>query len=106
MIAPGELNRRLVLQSPVETPDGAGGVMRTYAFVARLWAKVEPVSARGVVVADAPGATITHRIIVRRRSAITTRHRFVDGETVYRIATIRDDATRRFLVIGAEERRD
>jgi SPP1 family predicted phage head-tail adaptor len=106
MITPGELNRRLVLQNPVETPDGAGGVMRTYAFVARLWAKVEPVSARGAVVADAPGATITHRIIVRHRSAVTTRHRFVEGATVYRIVTLRDDATRRFLVIGAEQRAD
>lgn len=106
MITPGELNRRLVLQNPVETPDGAGGVMRTYAFVARLWAKVEPVSARGVVVADALVATITHRIIVRRRSVITTRHRLVEGTTVYRIVTLRDDATRRFLVIGAEERED
>ncbi len=26
MTAPGELNRRLVLQAPVETADGAGGV--------------------------------------------------------------------------------
>jgi SPP1 family predicted phage head-tail adaptor len=106
MTAPGELDRRLVLEEPVETADGAGGVTRSYAPVTTLWAKVEPVSARGVTVADAPGATITHRIIVRRRSAITTRHRFVEGTTVYRIVTIRDDVTRRFLVVGAEVRAD
>jgi SPP1 family predicted phage head-tail adaptor len=106
MIEPGELNRRLVLEAPVESVDGAGGVTRSYPEMMTLWAKVEPVSARGAVVADAPGATITHRIIVRRRAAITTRHRFVDGETVYHIVTIRHDATRRFLVIGAEERWD
>ena len=106
MIAPGELNRRLVLEAPVESADGAGGVTRSYPATMTLWAKVEPVSARGAVVADAPGATITHRITVRRRSAITTRHRFVEGATVYRIVTIRLDATRRFLVIGAEERAD
>jgi SPP1 family predicted phage head-tail adaptor len=106
MTAPGELDRRLVLEEPVETADGAGGVTRGYAPAMTLWAKVEPVSARGVTVADAPGATITHRIILRRRSALTTRHRFVEGTTVYRIVTIRDDATRRFLVIGAEVRED
>ena len=106
MIAPGELNRRLVLEAPAESQDGAGGVTRSYAPVATLWAKVEPVSARGAVVADAAGATITHRITIRRRSAITTRHRFVEDATVYRIVTLRDDATRRFLVIGAEERRE
>jgi SPP1 family predicted phage head-tail adaptor len=106
MTAPGELNRRLVLQAPVETADGAGGVTRSYAPAMTLWASVEPVSARNAVVADAPGATVTHRIVIRRRAAVTTRHRFVEGTTVYRIVTLRDDATRRFLVIGAEERAD
>lgn len=106
MMTPGDLDRRLVLDAPVESADGAGGVARSYAPIMTLWAKVEPVSARGAVIADAPGATITHRITVRRRSAVTTRHRFVEGATVYRIVTIRDDATRRFLVIGAEQRRD
>jgi SPP1 family predicted phage head-tail adaptor len=106
MTASGELDRRLSLEEPVETADGAGGVTRSYAPVMTLWAKVEPVSARGVTLADAPGATVTHRIIVRRHSAVTTRHRFVEGTTIYRIVTIRDDATRRFLVIGAEVRAD
>ena len=106
MTLPGDLNRRLVLEAPVESADGAGGVARSYASIMTLWGKVEPVSARGAVVADAPGATITHRIIVRRYSAVTTRHRFIEGTTIYRLVTIRDDATRRFLVIGAEEWKD
>ena len=105
-MSPGELNRRLVLEAPVESQDGAGGVTRSYVWLATLWAKVEPVSARSAVVADAAGATITHRIVIRRRAALTTRHRFVEDTTVYRIVTLRLDATRRFLVIGAEERAD
>ena len=105
-MTPGELNRRLVLEAPVESPDGAGGVARAYAAVMTLWASVEPVSARSTVVADAAGATVTHRIVIRRRAAVTVRHRFVEGSTVYRIVTLRDDATRRFLVIGAEVRAD
>jgi SPP1 family predicted phage head-tail adaptor len=106
MTAPGELNRRLVLEVPVESADGAGGITRGYTAMMMLWASVEPVLARGVVIADAPGATVTHRIVVRRRAAVTTQHRFVEGATVYRIVTLRDDATRRFLVIGAEVRAD
>ena len=31
MTRPGDLNRRLVLEAPVETPDGTGGVTRGYA---------------------------------------------------------------------------
>jgi SPP1 family predicted phage head-tail adaptor len=67
---------------------------------------VEPVSARTVVVADAPGATVTHRITIRARSDVTTRHRFTDGACIYRVVTVRDDGSRRFLVIGAEQRAD
>ena len=106
MTAPGDLNRRLVLEAPVETADGAGGVTRGYTPVMTLWASVEPVSARNTVIADAPGATVTHRIVIRRRAAVTTRHRLVEGTAIYRIVTLRDDATRRFLVIGAEEHAD
>src|SRR4029077_20283159 len=102
----GALNRRLVLEAPAESADGAGGVTRSYAAVMTLWASVKPVSAGGAVIADAPGATVTHRIVIRRRGAVTTRHRFVEGATVYRIVTLREDATRRFLVIGAEVRTD
>ena len=105
-MTPGQLNRRLVLEAPAESADGAGGVTRSYAPAMTLWASVEPVSARSAVIADAPGASVTHRIVIRRRTAVTTRHRFVEGATVYRIVTLRDDATRRFLVIGAEQRND
>jgi SPP1 family predicted phage head-tail adaptor len=106
MTGPGDLNRRLVLEAPVESADGAGGVTRSYTPVMTLWASVEPVSARGAVVADMPGATITHRIVTRRRAAVTTRHRLVEGADIYRIVTLRDDGSRRFLVIGAEQRTD
>ena len=106
MTGPGDLNRRLVLEAPVESADGAGGVIRSYTPVTTLWASVEPVSARGEVVADARGATITHRIVIRRHAAVTTRHRFVEGASVYRIVTLREDGSRRFLVIGAEQRTD
>jgi hypothetical protein len=44
--------------------------------------------------------------VMRKRAAVTTRHRFVEGTTVDRIVTLREDATRRFLVIGAEQRAD
>jgi SPP1 family predicted phage head-tail adaptor len=104
MTAPGELNRRLVLEEPVETADGGGGIALTYAASVTLWAKVEPVSARNIVVGDAPGATVTHRITIRSGPNITTRHRFMEGARVYRVADVREDATRRFLVIGAEQR--
>jgi SPP1 family predicted phage head-tail adaptor len=106
MIDPGKLNRRLTLEAPAETPDGAGGVTRIYAAVATLWAAVEPAAARGDVVADAAGATVTHRILIRHSPDITTRHRLRDGARIYRIVALRELHGRRFLDISAEERRD
>lgn len=105
MSAIGTLDKRLALEAPVETPDGAGGVTRSYAAVTTLWANVAPVSARGDVIADAAGATVTHRIVIRMRSDVTTRHRLRDGARVYRIVSLREqDGEKRFLDIGAEER--
>ena len=105
MIDPGQLSRRLVLEAPTESDDGAGGVTRIFSTVATLWASVEPVSARSAVVTDALGAIITHRIRIRYGADITPRHRFRDGETVFRIVAI-SERERRFLDIDAEQRAD
>lgn len=104
-IDPGALNRRLTLEAPDEVADGAGGVVREYEEVATLWAAVEPVAARGAVEAASLGATVTHRITVRHRAGITTRHRLRDGARVFRIVAVRERG-RRFLDIHADERAD
>jgi SPP1 family predicted phage head-tail adaptor len=99
------LNRRLLLQAPVEAADGEGGVARSYADVCTLWAQVLPLAGRNDVSAGALGATIRYRIIVRARD-VTTRHVFQDGDTTYRVIAARFSADRRFLEIDAEERED
>ena len=106
MTAPGDLNRRLVLEAPVENPDGAGGVTRLYDVVTTLWAQVVPLSSHADVVADAAGAVVRYRIVVRAGPDITTRHRFQDGARIYQIVATRPSADRRFLAIDAEERED
>jgi len=107
MTDPGELKHRLVLEQPVETPDGAGGVTRGYATVTTLWAALVPVAARGDVVADGRGATVTHRIVVRSGPELTTRHRLREGARIFRIVALRDsDGSGRFVEIEAQERVD
>ena len=105
MTDPGQLNRRLVLEASTDVDDGAGGVTRSFAAVATLWAQVMPVAARGEVAADALGASVTHRIAIRYNADITLRHRFRDGARIFRIVAIRE-RERRFLDIDAEERTD
>ena len=102
----GALNRRLVLEAPVETGDGAGGVVRTYEAVATLWAQVMPVSARSDIAGDSLGAVLRYHIVVRARGGIGMRQRLRDGTRVYWIVAVRESFGRRFLEIDAEERED
>ena len=102
----GELNRRLVLQAPVESDDGEGGATRTYSAVTTLWAQVVPQSARAEVAAGSLGAALRTTIVIRYRDDVTTRHQFQEGAVTYRIVAARASADRRFLEIDAEKRED
>jgi len=101
---PGDLNRRLTLEEPVETPDGGGGVTRTYQTVTTLWAQVVPLRADADVSADSLAASVTHRIVIRAPRPLTTLHRFRDGARVFRVAAYRETADRRFIEVEGEER--
>lgn len=102
----GDLNRRLVLQAPADSDDGAGGFVRTYDLVATLWGQVIPQSARADDNAGSLGATLRFRIVLRARDDITTQHRLLDGAHIYRVVAARLSADRRFIEIDAEERQD
>jgi SPP1 family predicted phage head-tail adaptor len=102
----GDLNRRLLLQAPVETDDGAGGVARAYADVCTLWAQVIPLAGRADTAAGNFGAAMRYSIVIRARDDITTRHIFQDGDRIYSVVAARPSADRRFLEIDAEERED
>jgi head-tail adaptor len=107
MIDPGRLQTRLLIQSPVETDDGQGGVTRAYTTQATAWAQVAPLPARAAgagVEADAEGAGIKYRIILRSNFSLTLQHRLVDGARIYRLTAIRDRDDRRFIEIDAELR--
>jgi SPP1 family predicted phage head-tail adaptor len=103
----GRLRERVVLEAPVESDDGAGGVVRTYATQATLWAEIIAVGAKADVIADAVGAGVTHRITIRSGVAITMRHRFRLNARIFDVVSMRDaDPQARFMLIEARERVD
>jgi head-tail adaptor len=107
MIDPGQLKTRLQIQAPIEADDGQGGVTRSFTTLTTAWAQVTPFSARGTganVEADAEGATVKYRILLRSNFLLTLQHRLVDGARIYRIAAIRDADDRRFIALDAELR--
>ncbi len=95
----GALRRRLVLEAAVATPDGVGGVTRTYQTVAALWAQVEWLSGGEHWRRGRPEQAATHRVTMRWREGVDAGQRLRDGERLFDIRAVADpDGGRRRLV--------
>jgi SPP1 family predicted phage head-tail adaptor len=100
----GALCRRLVLEAPVATPDGAGGSVRAFSVVAALWGAVEWLSGDERWRAGRPEQVATHRIMLRWRAGLDASQRFRDGDRIFEIRAVADpDGDRRRLVCLVEE---
>lgn len=100
----GQLTARLDLESPVETPDGQGGVNVSHAVESSHWARLEPVSAELVELGHAERQTVTHRIWIRHAGGVVAGRRFRKGARLFDIVTVHDpDETGRYLVCRVRE---
>ncbi|WP_170782621.1 phage head closure protein [Ruegeria lacuscaerulensis] len=59
------LNRKLVLEAPVRSADGAGGYTETWAALGTVWAEVTARSGSERSVAGVPISRVGYRIVVR-----------------------------------------
>jgi len=59
------LNRKLVLETPVEMPDGAGGFLKGWTELGTVWAQVEGRTGRERVSGGATVSSSAYRITVR-----------------------------------------
>ncbi|MCP8937785.1 phage head closure protein [Alsobacter sp. SYSU M60028] len=95
---------RVTLLAPVETPDGFGGVLRSFSPRACVWAAFEPLRAADAQVADAPGQVVTHRVTLRRDSGVDASMRLQRGARLFTVQAVFDpDERRRDLVCLCEE---
>ncbi len=100
----GAFRTPVELLLPQDAADGAGGARRTYAVAGTLWARIEPVKATGGQGDDQEGATITHRITLRRRAGIDSAARLRLGGRVFHVVAAHDpDQRGRFLVCLCRE---
>ena len=100
----GEMNRRIKLQSKVETGDGYGGKTVEWVDRASVWAKVEPLSGREYFEAHQTQADVTHRVTTRYRGDIDETMRIVYGEKILEIESVLDvESAHQRLVIMARE---
>lgn len=100
----GQLRTRMVLEDPVETPDGQGGFALTWTERATVWAALEPAGGRAELYADRAATLSTHRIWLRYRDDVRPGQRLRRDARPYRIDQAEDaDGTHRYLIVRATE---
>lgn len=103
------LRRRLALEVQVAVPDGAGGLVSSWALVGHLWAEVSPGVGRAAGGEEFPVARQPFRITVRgappgAASRPVAGQRFRDGSRVFLIEAVTErDPVGRYLVCAAVE---
>jgi SPP1 family predicted phage head-tail adaptor len=100
----GARSRRFVLEMPLESPDGFGGIIRSYRQGPQLWGAMEMLSGSERVRADRPEQSLTHRITLRYREGVSGAMRLTCGLRRFAIRAASDpDGSRRDLVCLVEE---
>ncbi len=104
LAAEGELRTRAVLETPVDSTDDVGALVRAWQPVASVWAKVAPRRGAEVFVAGEQESVLTSEVVVRWRPDVASPMRFRIGARALLIRAAFDpDGHRRFLVCACEE---
>ncbi|MEM8786763.1 MAG: phage head closure protein [Pseudomonadota bacterium] len=103
------LPRKLTLETPERTSDGAGGHTIAWTPLGVVWAEMEPRRGSETVVAGANASRQAWRITVRGAPNGSPQRpradqRFTDGTRVFNILAVAEaDSEGRFLICNAEE---
>lgn len=104
------LSRALVLEGPVEAPDGMGGITLTWGAIGTLWAEVLPGAGRDTAGEEIVLSTVPYRITVRGapQGAVSRPkpgQRFRDDARLFIILAVteRDEAGRYLVCFVREE---
>ncbi len=103
------LNRKLVLEEPQRSPDGAGGFTETWVALGIMWAEIRAGTGREKAAEFLTVSSIPFRIIVRAApdgapSRPKPEQRFRAGSRVYRILAVTESApSAHFLTCFAQE---
>jgi SPP1 family predicted phage head-tail adaptor len=100
----GQFTARLDLETPVETPDGQGGVTVSHELESSHWARLEPVTTELAELGHVGRQAVTHRVWVRHAAGVVAGKRFRKGSRLFEVLTVHDpDETGRYLVCRVRE---
>ncbi|WP_210092506.1 phage head closure protein [Ruegeria sp. HKCCSP346] len=103
------LNRKLVLEAPMRSADGAGGYTETWAAIGTLWAEVTARSGSERQIAGASVSRVGYRIVVRGAPMGSSMRpapdqRFREGNRCFVIRAVAEhDPRGKFLTCFADE---
>ncbi len=102
------LNRKLELEAPVRSGDGAGGFSGTWTVLGTHWGAVEPGAGRLERGEGFPRSRVAYRVTIRAVPPTSVSRpkpgqRFRDGTRVFDIRAVRDSSDARFLTCLVDE---
>lgn len=107
MIGPqtiGALRHRLTLEAPIDVVDDLGGFTRSFAYVARVWARIETLGTSEQFVEQRMEQTGRHAVTIRWRADVRSGMRFVFRRRALLIRSVMDsDESQKFLTCLCEE---
>ena len=102
-IKSSDFNRKIKLQSLVNTPTDTGGFTSAWVDVADIWAKIKNASGTELIHADQLGATAYSDFTIRYRSNITESMRIVYRGINYQVRHINNlEEADLWLIVKAE----
>lgn len=81
----GKLNKRVVIQKPVETQDSFGATITTWQSLGEVWASIQPLSAREAFNIRQVFAEVTHKVIIRYLAGVTPKCQIKYGSRTFDI---------------------
>jgi len=90
-VAAGRLRHRIRIDERVTHVNSSGEQDVAWEEFATVWAAIEPLSAREMLIADQTQSKVSGRIVIRSRDGVKASMRAVHGTTIYNIeGVIRD----------------
>lgn len=87
----GDFNRRITIQQRSSaTPDGFGQASQTWNDLLQCWARIEPLSGRELVLAQAQSAEVTHLVEIMYRPTVTAAMRAVYQGRIFNVLSVID----------------
>jgi SPP1 family predicted phage head-tail adaptor len=88
----GDLRHRLTLEAATRAPDGAGGVIETWAAIAELWADIRDLGGHELYESGGLKSEVTHIVTARPHPDLAPSRRLRKGPRIFEILALRNES--------------